>query len=49
MQLILAAQFCEGLTIGGFSDWYMPAKNELGSLLLQFKTNYNIAITHHQA
>lgn len=24
-----AAQFCEGLTIGGYSDWYMPAKNEL--------------------
>lgn len=24
-----AAQFCEGLTIGGFSDWYMPAKYEL--------------------
>lgn len=24
-----AAQFCEGLTIGGFSDWYMPAFNEL--------------------
>jgi hypothetical protein len=23
------AQFCEGLTIGGFSDWYMPAINEL--------------------
>jgi hypothetical protein len=23
------AQFCEGLTIGGFSDWYMPARNEL--------------------
>lgn len=23
-----AALFCEGLTIGGFSDWYMPAKNE---------------------
>ena len=23
------AQFCEGLTIGGFTDWYMPAKNEL--------------------
>lgn len=24
-----AAQFCENLTIGGFSDWYMPATNEL--------------------
>ncbi len=24
-----AAQFCESRTIGGFSDWYMPAKNEL--------------------
>jgi len=24
-----AAQFCEGLTIGGFSDWYSPAQNEL--------------------
>jgi hypothetical protein len=24
-----AAQFCEGLTIGGFSDWYMAAQNEL--------------------
>jgi hypothetical protein len=24
-----AALFCEALTIGGFSDWYMPAKNEL--------------------
>jgi len=24
-----AAFFCEGLTIGGYSDWYMPAQNEL--------------------
>jgi hypothetical protein len=24
-----AAEFCEGLTIGTFSDWYMPAQNEL--------------------
>lgn len=24
-----AAVFCQGLTIGGYTDWYMPAKNEL--------------------
>ena len=24
-----AAQFCKGLYIGSFTDWYMPAKNEL--------------------
>jgi len=24
-----AAEFCEGLSIGGYSDWYSPAKNEL--------------------
>lgn len=24
-----AAQFCEALTVGGQTDWYMPAKNEL--------------------
>jgi hypothetical protein len=24
-----AAHFCNDLTIGGFSDWYLPAKNEL--------------------
>jgi len=24
-----AAQFCTGLTVGGYSDWYMPALNEL--------------------
>jgi len=24
-----AGVFCDNLTIGGFSDWYMPAKNEL--------------------
>lgn len=24
-----AAYFCKGLTIGGYTDWYMPARNEL--------------------
>jgi hypothetical protein len=24
-----AAQFCRGRTIGSYTDWYMPAKNEL--------------------
>lgn len=24
-----AATFCKGLNIGGFNDWYLPAKNEL--------------------
>jgi hypothetical protein len=24
-----AAQFCKNLTIGGYTDWYMPAQNEL--------------------
>jgi hypothetical protein len=24
-----AAHFCNNLSLGGFSDWYMPAKNEL--------------------
>ena len=24
-----AANFCNGLTIGGFSDWYLPARDEL--------------------
>ena len=24
-----AAQFCEAVNVGGFTDWYMPARNEL--------------------
>jgi len=32
-----AAHFCDGLTIGGYSDWYMPAKNELEVLYYWLK------------
>ena len=38
-----AATFCEGLTIGGYSDWYLPAKNELEVLYYYLKpsTSFN--------
>ena len=32
-----AAVFCEGLTIGGYNDWYLPAKNELEVLYYNLK------------
>jgi hypothetical protein len=34
-----AAEFCEGLTIGGYSDWYLPAKNELEVCYYNLKPN----------
>jgi hypothetical protein len=34
-----AAIFCDDLTIGGFSDWYMPAKNELEVCYYNLKPN----------
>jgi hypothetical protein len=34
-----AAQFCEGLTIGGFTDWYLPSKNELEVCYYNLKPN----------
>jgi hypothetical protein len=38
-----AAIFCEGLTIGGYTDWYLPAKNEL-EILFYFFRSYTTAI-----
>ena len=32
-----AAQYCRGLTVGGYSDWYLPAKNELEVLYFNLK------------
>ena len=43
-----AAHFCNDLVIGGFSDWYMPALNELDVCYFYLKpttaTNYNSGI-----
>jgi hypothetical protein len=44
-----AAQFCEGLTIGGFSDWYMPAKNELEVCYYNLKPTTNNNVTNFGA
>jgi hypothetical protein len=32
-----AAQFCESLSINGYGDWYMPAKNELEVMYFNLK------------
>ena len=40
-----AAHFCNDLTIGGFSDWYMPAKNELEVCYFNLKPTTNSNIT----
>ena len=36
-----AAVFAEGLTIGGYSDWYLPAENELEVLYYNLKPTTN--------
>lgn len=36
-----AAHFCNDLVIGGFSDWYMPAKNELDVCYFNLKPTTN--------
>jgi hypothetical protein len=41
-----AAQFCEGLTIGGFTDWYLPARNELEVCYYNLKTTTTDNVTN---
>lgn len=40
-----AATFCEGLSIGGYSDWYLPAKNELVVLYYFLKPTTDVNST----
>jgi len=42
-----AAHFCNDLSIGGFTDWYMPAKNELEICYYNLKptTTANLTIS----
>jgi hypothetical protein len=36
-----AAQFCKGLSVGSYTDWYMPAKNELDVCYFNLKPTTN--------
>jgi hypothetical protein len=40
-----AAHFCNDLVIGGFSDWYLPAKNELEVCYFNLKPNTTSNLT----
>jgi len=45
------ATFCEAINTGGFTDWYMPAKNELEVLYYYFKpsTTSNVIVSGSNA
>ena len=36
-----AGQYCENLSVGGFSDWYLPALDELGAAYINLKPYNN--------
>ena len=40
-----AAQYCDGLTYGGYSDWFLPSRDELERMMVelyQFDNNSNL-------
>ena len=41
-----AGHFCNDLVIGGFSDWYMPAKNELEVCYFNLKPTTQVNVTN---
>jgi hypothetical protein len=45
--LYQAAVFAEGLTIGGYSDWYLPAQNELEVLYYFLKPTTDANLTSY--
>lgn len=45
----VAATFCEGLTIGGYSDWYLPSINELEVLFYYLKPSTDLNNTSYGA
>ena len=42
-----AANFCVGLSIGGFTDWYLPARYELNIAYFNLKPNTGANNTEH--
>ena len=42
-----AAQFCEGLSIGGYTDWYLPARYELDIAYYNLKPTTGSNNTSH--
>ena len=43
-----AADFCKGLSIGGFTDWYLPAVHELDQLYFNLKPTADNSTATHQ-
>lgn len=37
-----AAQYCNDMTYGGYTDWYLPSQNELAEIMINNATNSNI-------